>query len=182
MKYFKRFTWNVFLTFTTVLCKQIARDFFITTLTGLWWRSTVCDYRTLIWSSTLGVPWKFCRIVDHCLWTLLRWLCTVFCRICTYLIHPFRVTGSTNSLYASIYDFSVDFWQILKAWLNRVVLADVNSKDISGSIFETNEWWCLVLVLSFHTCKVMIIYTPLMQTQLIFVLPVKYLLFSGITC
>ena len=110
--------------------------------------------------------------------TLLQCLCTVFFGISTFLIHPFHVTGSTSSLHPSSWAFLVGFWRILKPWLIRVILARVNNKCISSS----NEWWCLVLVSSFRTCKLMIIYIRLMKTQLIFVLLVNYFLFSGLIC
>ena len=93
----------------------------------------------------------------------------------------FSVKGSTSDLHASVWAFPVDFWQILKSWLIRVVLAVVNIKCISGSIFETNEW-CVLYLLSFRTCKLMIIYIRLMQTPLVFVFLVNYFLFSGLTC
>ena len=101
--------------------------------------------------------WGTLLLWKRCLRTLLQWLCTVFCHICTFLIHPFRITGSRSSLHASFSVFPDGFSQFLKPWLIRVVLACVNDKCISGSILKTNDWWCLVFVLSFHTCKVMII-------------------------
>ena len=113
----------------------------------------------------------------RCFRTLLQWLCTVVCRISTFLIHLFRVTGNTSSLHVSVWVFYVAFWQILKAWPIRALLAGVNNEVISGSMSETNEWWRIVHVLSFHTCEVMIIYIHLMQTQLMFMLLVNFLIF-----
>ena len=58
-----------------------------------------------------------------------------------FLIHPFRVTGSTNSLRGSVWIFLADFSQNPIAWLIRLVTEGVNTELIYSSQFlrQTND-------------------------------------------